>query len=300
MALNYNHLRYFWAVAHEGNLTRTAERLNVSQSSLSIQIKKLEDRLGMSLFQRRGKQLILTEAGMIALSHADAIFAVGAELVDTLAQRVGQPIKPLRVGALSTLSRNVQIEFLRPLITGDAGGVTVRSGRLDDLMEALVGLSLDVVLSNQAPLRTVDSPWLLHPITDQPVSLVGPPARRRSTDLDTLLSEEPLILPSKDSTVRHGFDALIAERGLSPKILAEVDDMALLRVFAREHTGLTIVPPIVVKDELANGRLTEVAALPRFRETFYALTMPRRFPHPTLVKLLEGAPTIPGGESKSG
>ncbi|RBC45361.1 LysR family transcriptional regulator, partial [Xanthomonas oryzae pv. oryzae] len=44
-ALNYNHLRYFWAVAHDGNLTRTAERLNLTQSALSVQIRKLEERL---------------------------------------------------------------------------------------------------------------------------------------------------------------------------------------------------------------------------------------------------------------
>jgi LysR family transcriptional activator of nhaA len=77
--LNYNHLRYFWAVAHDGNLTRTAERLNLSQSALSVQIRKLEDRLGQTLFERRGRQLHLTEAGRIALDHAASIFATGEE-----------------------------------------------------------------------------------------------------------------------------------------------------------------------------------------------------------------------------
>ena len=84
MPLNYHHLRYFWAVAHEGNLTRTAQRLNLSQSALSVQIKQLEDRLGHALFERRGRQLHLTEAGRIALDHADAIFSTGQELVATL------------------------------------------------------------------------------------------------------------------------------------------------------------------------------------------------------------------------
>ena len=108
-ALNYNHLRYFWAVAHEGNLTRTAERLNVSQSALSIQIQKLEAQLGHPLFERRGKQLLLTEAGRIALDHADAIFATGEELLGTL-RRTGvrrsrccgsAPWRPYRVTSRS-------------------------------------------------------------------------------------------------------------------------------------------------------------------------------------------------------
>src|SRR5690349_6318303 len=114
-ALNYHHLRYFWAVAHDGNLTRTAERLNLTQSALSVQIRKLEERLGHDLFERRGRQLHLTEAGRIALDHADTIFATGDELLGTL-QQTGQPRQALRVGALATLSRNFQVEFLRPLM----------------------------------------------------------------------------------------------------------------------------------------------------------------------------------------
>ena len=85
-ALNYNHLRYFWEVARDGNLTRTANRLNLSQSALSVQIRKLEDRLGHMLFERRGKALHLTEAGRIALDHADAIFATGEDLLSTLGE----------------------------------------------------------------------------------------------------------------------------------------------------------------------------------------------------------------------
>ncbi|MGB0912700.1 MAG: LysR family transcriptional regulator, partial [Phaeobacter italicus] len=98
MPLNYHHLRYFWAVAHDGNLTRTAQRLNLSQSALSVQIKQLEERLGHPLFDRRGRQLHLTEAGRITLDHADAIFATGQELIATL-QETGRSRQALRVGA---------------------------------------------------------------------------------------------------------------------------------------------------------------------------------------------------------
>ncbi|MFX8652895.1 LysR family transcriptional regulator, partial [Acinetobacter baumannii] len=113
--LNYNHLRYFWAVAHDGNLTRTAARLNLTQSALSVQIRKLEERLGHALFERRGRQLHLTEAGRIALDHADAIFALGGELLGTLGN-TGEARRILRVGSLATLSRNFQMAFLRPLL----------------------------------------------------------------------------------------------------------------------------------------------------------------------------------------
>ena len=104
--LNYNHLRYFWAVARDGNLTRTAEGLNVSQSALSVQIKKLEDRLGHALFERRGRQLHLTEAGRITLDHADTIFATGHELLGTL-RETGVARQAVRIGALATFRKDI-------------------------------------------------------------------------------------------------------------------------------------------------------------------------------------------------
>jgi LysR family transcriptional activator of nhaA len=287
VALNYHHLRYFWAVAHDGNLTRTAERLNVSQSALSLQIKKLEERLGQELFERRGKQLALTEAGAIALDHADVIFAAGEELLDTLLERDVAEETVLRIGALSTLSRNFQIEFVRPLFGERGIHFKFRSGSLSELTALLQAQKIDVVLTDQAPARGSDSPWISRTISEQNVSLVGYPKRvAKKRALKSLLEKEPLLVPSKESGVRLGFDALVDQLGVKPKILAEVDDMALLRVLVREDIGLAVVPPIVVRDELASGRLVEAAELPRISETFYALTMPRRFPNPALRKLL--------------
>ncbi len=285
--LNYNHLRYFWAVAHEGNLTRTAERLNVSQSALSTQIHKLEDQLGHKLFDRRGKQLVLTEAGRIALDHADSIFATGEELLDTL-QASGGARQVLRIGALSTLSRNFQVAFLRPILGRADVEVVLRSGGLADLFQALEALRLDVVLVNQAPARDSVTPWISHAIAEQRVSLVGTPERAgNGGDLRDLLERHPIILPSLDTGVRTGFDALADRLEVRPQIAAEVDDMAMMRLMAREGIGLAVVPPIVVKDELANKRLVEVAELPGISETFYAVTLARRFPNPLVRELLK-------------
>jgi LysR family transcriptional activator of nhaA len=286
--LNYNHLRYFWAVAHEGNLTRTAERLNVSQSALSIQIKKLEVQVGHALFERRGKQLILTEAGRVALDHADTIFAAGDELMGTLRERSGQIRQVIRVGSLATLSRNFQLGFLRPVVTLPDVEVVLRSGGLADLLRELEALRLDVVLVNQVPQRDSATPWISHKLADQQVSLVGTPGRVGETsDLKTLLADNPIILPSLESGVRTSFDALTDRLGVRPRIAAEVDDMAMMRLMAREDVGLAVVPPIVVNDELKNGMLREASRLPGLQETFYAVTQVRRFPNPLVKQLLK-------------
>ena len=285
-ALNYNHLRYFWAVAHDGNLTRTAQRLNLTQSALSVQIRKLEERIGHSLFERRGRQLHLTEAGRITLDHADAIFATGEELIDTL-RNTGVARQALRVGALATLSRNFQMAFLRPVLGRPDVELILRSGSAGELLQLLGALSLDVVLINHAPARDSVNRLVVHRLAERSVSLIGTRARlRRKGSLEDRLRSHPVIVPTAGSSIRMGFDALVARLGIRPQIAAEVEDMAMMRLLAREDLGLAVLPPIVVKDELDDGRLIEAEQLSGIVETFYAVTIERRFPNPVLTKLL--------------
>ncbi len=282
--LNYHHLQYFHAVAHEGHLTRAAERLNLSQSALSSQIKALEGRLGHALFERKGRRLHLTEVGKIALDYADQIFSTGNELLATLA-REGAAQKPLRVGALSTLSRNFQLQFLRPLF--DTGTEFVlRSGNARRLLGELQSLSLDVVLITEAPGQ--DAPELVaHRLSEQPVALHGRPERLQHKTLCDLLASEPVIVPT-ESSIRTGFDALTARLGIRPQIVADVDDMAMVRLLTREGLGVAIAPSVVFADELASGRLLAAEFALDIVESFYAITVPRNFPHPALDQVLFG------------
>jgi LysR family transcriptional activator of nhaA len=288
--LNFHHLRYFRAVAHDGNLTRTAERLNLSQSALSVQIRQLEERLGHALFERRGRQLHLTEAGRIALDHADAIFSAGEELIATLRQ-TGTTRRVLRVGGMATLSRNFQIAFLRPVLGRADVEVVLRSGTPAELLHQLETLNLDVVLLTRPPENNADLPFIAHKLAEQPVSLIGrPDALTAGLSLEQYLGSAPLILPTRDSSVRTGFDALAARLDVSPQIAAEVDDMAMMRLLAREGLGLAIMPPIVVRDELASGLLREIDRLEGLTESFYAVTLSRRFPNPLLRDLIAARP----------
>lgn len=294
--LNYHHLRYFQTVAHEGHLTRAAERLNVSQSALSSQIRQLEERLGQALFERRGRALHLTEAGRIALDHADSIFATGKELVSILKEQ-SQTRRPLRIGAIATLSRNFQLAFLKPVLGRDDVAVILRSGSRTELFEALTMLQLDLVLTNHPPDSDPLTPFVVHRIAEQPVGLIGVPSLcPPGLALAERLATAPLVLPATSSGPRSDFDALVSRLGVKPKIAAEIDDMAMLRLLAREGVGLAVIPPIVVKDELASGILVDADHLPGIRETFFAVVTRRRYPNPFLQGLLEPMDT---GESRS-
>lgn len=285
--LNLNHLRYFWAVAHADGLTRAAQQLNLSPSALSVQIQKLEHQVGHRLFERAGKKMLLTEAGNIALDYADSIFKAGEELLNTLQDRPIASRQVLRVGALTTLSRNFQLEFLRPLVGRSDVELIVRSGTLRDLLAQLEAHTLDVVLANSVPPRDARTTLRNYLLDQQPVSLVGKPrGRRKKFRFPEDVATMPLLLPSLDSEIRTAFDRVMELAGLRPIILAEVDDMAMLRLLARESEAMTLVPPIVVRDELNGGILVEYCRIPDVTESFYAIVQRRRFPNRLLAALL--------------
>ncbi|WP_282025941.1 LysR family transcriptional regulator [Limimaricola cinnabarinus] len=283
MRLNYHHLRYFQEVAREGNLTRAAARLNLSQSALSTQIRQLEERLGHALFERTGRAMLLTEAGRIALDHAERIFAVGDDLVATLSEG-GAAQAPLRVGALSTLSRNFQLRFLRPALASDAELVLSSGGSLS-LLRALEDLALDVVLLTDPPPRDSFPTLVAHRIAEQSVGIHGTSHRLSHGTLAELLASEPVILPT-ESSIRTGFDSLVARLGVTPRIAAIVDDMAMVRLLARSDLGLAITPAVVLADELAQGLLASAPFPLDIVESFYAVTAQRTFPHPLLERLI--------------
>jgi len=283
-ALNFRHLRYFHAIAHAGTLTGAARQLNVSQSALSTQLAELEASLGHALFAREGRRLVLTEAGRIALDYADTIVQAGDELVSTLAGRPRASRQVLRVGAVATLSRNFQLKFLEPLVRRPDTELIVRSGAARELLALLASHALDLVLAAGDIARS--QPDMIDQlIEEQPVSLVGRPSPE-PLRFPADLHGARLLLPGPDSGVRAAFDRLLERAGVVPAITAEVDDMAMLRLLAREADALTLVPPIVVRDELAAGVLVERHRLEGLTERFHALTLRRRFQHPLVTELL--------------
>lgn len=289
--LNFHHLRYFREVAHEGNLTRTAERLNLSQSALSSQIKTLENRLGHPLFERVGRRLELTEAGRIALDHADRIFETGDELLATLDRNSGAH-PPLRVGAVSTLSRNFQLTFLRPALGNPDMDVVLRSGSEDALLAELAALNLDVLLSTQPPRLATGPEFTATKLAEQPVGLHGQPDHLHHKSLRDLLRHEAFILPTTGG-IRAGFASLANKLNIVPHIAAVVDDMAMVRLLAREGEGIAVAPAVVVQDELTAGRLETAPFALDISESFFAITRKRSFPHPLLESLILGAATRP-------
>ncbi len=285
--LNFHHLLYFWTVAQRGHLTRAAAELRVSQSALSAQIRQLEAYLGRPLFERSGRALQLTEFGAMVLDYADSIFGLGQELMASVRSGPGQRLRQLRVGAVATLSRNFTENLLRPLFNRPELRLTLQSGSLEELLERLRVHNLDVVLSNKAVVAEPGRPWRCMRLSRQSVCLIGPPrTSRRRFRLPDELAGQRLVLPGPSSDVRSQFDLWCERSQLVVEVAAEVDDMALLRLIARDSGAIAVLPEVVVQDELREGRLQRYCPIPGVFENFYAITAFRHSPSALVQQLL--------------
>lgn len=288
--LNFHHLLYFWRVAKEGHLTRTAQALHISQSALSAQIRQLEERLGEALFERDGRRLVLTETGHLVLAYAENIFGLGQEMLGRLQGR-SEGMERLRVGSVATLSRNYQENWIRPLLADPSVVLTLESGQLEGLLERLLQHQLDVVLANEAVASDPERALHCRFLGSQTISVVGPASAwagrtlRIPEDLDGI----DIALPGPRHALRAQFDALCLTAGVKPRLRAEVDDMAMLRLIARDSGWLALLPEVVVQDELRTGSLVRVGQSTQLQEHFYAITTAQRHRIERLERLIEGA-----------
>ena len=286
--LNYHHLRHFWMIARHRSVTRAAEKLKISQSTLSEQLAELEDWLGETLFDRRGRELHLTDAGRVALEHAETIFTTGHELITRFRQSGETQQRVLRIGAVGPLSKNLQFDFIQPLLTDTRTKVVVVAGALDELTRQLQEHKVDLVLSN-IPMRADQEQGIFnHLLGEVPVFLVGGKKMKLSLGkFPKFLKDVPLFLPSRQSDVRADFDLILANAGIEPFVHAEVDDMALLRLLALSGEGLALVSKIVVERELKSREINFMLRVPALTEKYYALTVRKRFQNAWLGEIVE-------------
>lgn len=285
--LNFHHLRVFWEIAQAGGLTAAARRINVAPSTLSVQLKELEQRIGSPLFTRENKKLSLTETGRLVRDHCDVIFRTANELTRSLGHKSSNRPLSIRIGSTATLSRNFQLEFLKPLLERMDIEIELRSASLADLLAGLRDHTIDIVLSNMPAPHAAETGWHSTLVHQQAVSLVGRPDEGRGRlKFPDALRTMPVMVPSPQSNIRVTFDLLMAQYQIEPNIVAESDDMSMLRLLAGSRPGLTLVPAVVVRHELDVGTLVERCRIPEIQERFYAITRERRFPNPLAHELL--------------
>jgi len=287
--LNYGHLYYFWRVASEGNLTKVAKAIPVSQSALSSQIKQLEEWSGTELFERQGRRLNLTNAGRRVVAYANDIFAKGEELESLLQSGAEPDTQVLQIGMLTTLSRNFIDGLLAPMQDEDSVSFSLHADSLAGLLDGLARHQLDVALTDFDVRGTDDQIWQSQLIARYPIAIIGPASPGPTGAFPKGFDAMPWVVPTKDHEIRRAFEGYCSRVGFTPRIKAEANDMAMLRLLARNSGALAVLPPVVVRDEINQGVLKVWEELPNIFGDFYAITVRRVYESPALRALLSAA-----------
>ncbi len=295
--LNYQHLRYFWMVARETSLTAAAKRLRLAPSTVSAQIKSLEQQLGHPLFVRRGRGLDLTEHGVIVKQYADDIFSLGEELVDATREVSGlRHAYRLRAGVGNNVPKWVAHRFLAPAlcVEGFPVHLVVLEDHADRLVTDLAVHHLDLVLSD-APVRLahdVDADSQL--LGESNVSMMGTKdlADAVREGFPESLHASPVLLPDQDSTMRRLLDGWFEQHDIRPHVVAEFGDSALLKVFGQGGAGIFPVPSVVAQEVSTQYHVETIGELDGLRERFYAITPRVRRTNPAVRAVLERARAV--------
>ena len=288
--LNHHHLFIFWTLARTGSFTSAAEVLSIAQSAVTVQVKLLEDVLGLTLIDRSNKRRIeLTSDGRRVLEYANSIFEASQELLKWATKGEAPNVNVIRIGCISGLSRNLQYEFLKPVIDDLSIRMEVMTGDQDNLIRHLKDHSLDVVLSSHNVKSDGKVPFYSHVLTTSPLIFVTKPDRtlKRGLDLKESLTKKPLYLPGLNFEVRPELDAYL-ERVQTPfRIAGEIDDIALLRIFALRSGAIVALPELGVKNDIEQNELRVLARATGVEQRFYAITRQKRIPHKTIEGLIE-------------
>jgi LysR family transcriptional activator of nhaA len=290
--LNYHHLRYFWTVAKEGSLKKAAEKLHVSQPSISAQLGELEESLGEKLFRRSGRSKVLTDAGQVALRYSDEIFTLGRELVNAVKQRPTAQALRLYVGVADSFPKLVTNEILKPVFSmPQPVHVICREGKLEDLLGQLAAHRLDIVLADEPAASGGNVRTFNHPLGESSTSFCAASklAATLRKGFPKSLRGAPALLPSDNTSLRRALEAWFRIVGVEPRVVAEFEDLALMKVMAAEGRGFIALPSVVADEAVRRYGFQMIGLAKNCRVQFHAITAERRMVHPAVVVLTEFA-----------
>lgn len=290
--LNYHHLLYFWTVARLGTIARASEELSLAQPTISGQIRALEDQLGEKLFQRAGRNLVLTDIGRLVYGYANDIFSIGRDLMDTLKDRpTGRPVR-FQVGVADEVTKIIAYRLLEPALRlAQPVHIVCRDGAAERLLTELAIHALDLVIADTPISPNVKVKAFSHPLGESTVTVFGVAklAVPRRKGFPKSLDGAPFLLPTAGKTLRRTLDHWFDQQAIRPRIVAEVDDSALLTTFGQGGAGLFVAPTVIEKEVMRQYGVVSVGRLDAVRERYYAISVERRLKHPAVVAISDAA-----------
>jgi len=290
--LNYNHLLYFWTVAKEGSIAKATHSLHLTPQTISGQIKLLEESVGEPLFSRVGRGLTMTETGHLVYQYADEIFTVGAELASRI--KTGRIVVPamLAVGIVNSIPKLVASHVLQPVLESEISiRLVCHEGGLEALLGDLALHKLDLVLSDRPIPPGLSVKAFSHALGSSKTALFTSmdDTTDYAEDFPRSLDRAPILMPTMDNPIRRALDDWFDRQGVSPTIVAEFEDSALMKAFGETGNGIFPAPAAISAEVERMYRCRCIGPAIAVEEIYYAISPERKLKHPAVLKIIENA-----------
>jgi LysR family transcriptional activator of nhaA len=290
--LNYKQLNYFWQVARAGSIARASEQLDLTPQTLSGQIGLLESSLAATLFKRVGRGLELTETGRLALSYADEIFEIGAEMEQALSGGTVKQVTQFRVGIADVMPKSIVYRLLAPAMSLDEPiKIICREDKLDKLLGDLAIHRLDLVLSDRPMPAQLDIKGDNHKLGECGISFFATPtlAAKYQEGFPASLNHAPLLVPSLDTAMRGRLMRWFDAERIRPQIVGEFDDSALMKAFGQAGIGIFMAPSVIAAEISRQYGVVELGKTEEVQDYYYSISVERRFDHPAVAAIRDAA-----------
>jgi aminoethylphosphonate catabolism LysR family transcriptional regulator len=238
MATNYQHLRAFHAIAVEGGVSRAARRLNVSQPTLSQQLKSLEERYRVTLFESRKVPLRLTAAGQDLFALTSRLFATAADIDDMLGETASVSGGLLRLGSDNpTYAARIVDLFRRRHPQAE---IQVRMGNAREVMRWLGEAQIDAALASDPP---GDATFSYVPLASDRLACAVPKDHPLAALVAIPISAfgpETLLLRELNSKTRAFIERALADAGVAPRAILELQSRETIRECIALNLGISI------------------------------------------------------------
>lgn len=286
--INYHHLFYFKTIAEEESVSKAAEKLKLGQPTLSAQLKQFESTLGVMLFERQHKKLILTEQGRVALDYARNIFKMGSEMYEVLHDRHLPQRISLQIGALDSVAKQVILQLVERALKISPCQVTLVEGGSDELLRELTSHRIDLLVTNFMPNGS-DAQGLFHKlITKRNVSIYGAPKfKALRKNFPQSISGKPFLVPTYNSKLRYDFEHWAKSTGITLDVVAESQDIAVKKLMAISGIGLMPTASHTVMRQVLAGELVEIGELKGVHEELILVKANRKIENPIASQLIK-------------
>jgi LysR family transcriptional regulator, transcriptional activator of nhaA len=286
---NFHHLYYFYTVAKLGSVTKAAKELRVSQPALSSQIKALQDRLDVRLFEKQGRKLILTEEGHSALAYAKQIFDTGKEFADRLGDHSLKGRIKVQIGVLNSIPKILVNSLLKFIVKHEPEVlIQLQEDTSERMMSGLKDHLLDIIVADTPIQSSSEEEIEHHLIAKIPIVFCAHPSlAKKLKKLPRDLDHAPMIFPTADSRVYQSVQEYLATNKITPKIVAEIQDIELARLMAMEGLGIVPLNKLLAASTPSNKLVTlKSSSNNDLYESIYLIIKKRKITHPIVERII--------------